>query len=126
MRLFVWLTCYGISLCIHWILLCEYEIIMNQSVWPKGKQKSRRKNGVKRNVVGKGGELISTNQIFSVLCSVCQGNGVHNEGDKLEEVTITLSQVCILWKLLFSHFSLQVLMLFWWGFFFSGITNIMS
>lgn len=80
--------------------------MMNRSVSPKGKRKSRRKNGAKRNEVGKDGELISTNQICSVLCPVCQGTGVHIEGDKLEEVTVTLSQVCILWKWLFFPFIL--------------------
>ncbi|KAJ0113500.1 hypothetical protein Patl1_02232 [Pistacia atlantica] len=84
---------FHISCLVHWILLCENEIMMNQSVSPKGKRKSRRKNGAKHNEVGKDGELISTNQICSVLCPVCQGTGVHIEGDKLEEVTVTLSQM---------------------------------
>ncbi|XP_044466443.1 uncharacterized protein LOC123196462 [Mangifera indica] len=84
---------FHISCLIHWILLCEYEIMMNCSVKPKWKHKSRRKNGANQNELGKAGELISTNKIHSVLCPVCQGTGVHIEGDKLEEVTITLSQM---------------------------------
>ncbi|TXG55170.1 hypothetical protein EZV62_020426 [Acer yangbiense] len=85
---------YHISCLIHWILLCEFEIMTNQPVIPEVKRRSRRKNGLKRNQVGKDGEnILAKNQICSVFCPECQGTGMNIEGEELEKPAVTLSQM---------------------------------
>ncbi|KAJ4729824.1 Acyl-[acyl-carrier-protein]--UDP-N-acetylglucosamine O-acyltransferase [Melia azedarach] len=84
---------FHISCLVHWILLCEIEIMTNQPVSPKVKRRSRRKNGTKRVEARKGGENIFTNHISSPFCPECQGTGVNIDGDELEKPTISLSQM---------------------------------
>ncbi|XP_048232992.1 uncharacterized protein LOC8262080 isoform X2 [Ricinus communis] len=79
------------SCLIHWILLSEYEMARNQSVSPKGRRKSRRKNGTKSSHVEKVKAL--NNQISSVFCPECQGTGAILEKDERELPTIPLSEM---------------------------------
>lgn len=82
------------SCLIHWILLCEFEIFMNQLVSPKPRRSSRRKSGSKCNRKGKKGMVKPTTQnICSVFCPECQGTGIMIEGDELEMPHIPLSEV---------------------------------
>ncbi|KAJ9177029.1 hypothetical protein P3X46_012284 [Hevea brasiliensis] len=82
------------SCIIHWMLLCEYETARNQSVGPKARRRSKRKNGAKSNKVGKDGKVKALkSQIDSVFCPECQGTGVKIEEDELEMPTIPLSEM---------------------------------
>lgn len=82
------------SCIIHWILLCEFEIITKELVNPKLKRrKSKRKNAAKCSEIGKEG----TRAIDSVFCPECQGTGIIIEGDELEKPSVPLSEVCTLW-----------------------------
>ncbi|KAJ9170963.1 hypothetical protein P3X46_019021 [Hevea brasiliensis] len=82
------------SCLIHWILLCEYETARNQSVTPKARRRSKRKNGGKSNKTGKDGKVKALkSQIDSVFCPECQGSGVKMEEDELEMPTIPLSEM---------------------------------
>lgn len=68
-----------------------------QSVSPKGRGRSKRKNGAKSNMAGKNGKVKALkSQIDSVFCPECQGTGVKIEEDELEMPTIPLSEVCLL------------------------------
>jgi hypothetical protein len=80
------------SCIIHWILLCEFEIITKELVSPKlRRRKSKRR-------IGKEGEVKATRaQIDSVFCPECQGTGIITEGDELEKPSVPLSEVCTLW-----------------------------
>ncbi|KDP24143.1 hypothetical protein JCGZ_25800 [Jatropha curcas] len=82
------------SCLIHWILLCEYEMDRNQSVSPKAKRRSKRKNGTKSSKTGNDGRMkpIKTH-IDCVFCPECQGTGVKMEEDELENPTIPLSEM---------------------------------
>ncbi|GKV36730.1 hypothetical protein SLEP1_g44829 [Rubroshorea leprosula] len=82
------------SCLIHWLLLCELEMIGNQAVGKKGRRRSRRKSAAKNNEARKDGENKATgNHISSVLCPECQGTGINIEGDELENPIISLSQM---------------------------------
>lgn len=73
---------------IHWILLCEYEIITNRLVNQNGSQEGKIKN-----VSGSGKE---DRDIKHVFCPECQGAGVII-ADELEHPKFcSLSQVCLL------------------------------
>lgn len=85
---------YHISCLIHWILLCEQEIIGNHPVGQKGRRRSRSKAGPKNNEGKIDGETKAVEiQISSALCPECQGTGIDIEGDKLERPLIPLSQM---------------------------------
>ncbi|KAK9284460.1 hypothetical protein L1049_023633 [Liquidambar formosana] len=82
------------SCLIHWVLLCEFEILTNQSVYPEVKRRSRRKSAGKCNEKGKESEKgPKGTQIYSVFCPECQGTGIHVEGDELEKPRVPLSQM---------------------------------
>jgi len=78
------------SCIIHWLLLCEFEIITKELVSPKLKRrKSKRKNAAKYSEIGKEGEVKATRgQIDSVFCPECQGTGIIIEGDELEKPSV--------------------------------------
>lgn len=79
------------SCIIHWILLCEFEIITKELVSPKLKRrKSKRKNAAKCSEIGKEGTRA---QIDSVFCPECQGTGIIIEGDELEKPSVPLSEM---------------------------------
>lgn len=85
------------SCLIHWILLCEIEIITNQSDAPTARRRTRRKSAAKINEVQKDGEMkVLRTPICSVICPECQGTGKIVEGDELEKPTVPLSKVCSL------------------------------
>ncbi|PRQ49816.1 putative transcription factor C2H2 family [Rosa chinensis] len=80
------------SCLIHWILLCEVEIITNQNTGSKVRRRSRRKTAAKCN--GTDAQLKSmTPQIYSVFCPECQGTGIVVDGDELEKPNLPLSQM---------------------------------
>ncbi|KAF3444149.1 hypothetical protein FNV43_RR13839 [Rhamnella rubrinervis] len=82
------------SCLIHWILLCEIEIISNKSDAPIVRQRTRRKTAAKRNEVQKDGEMKALRTpICSVICPECQGTGRIVGGDELEEPTVPLSKM---------------------------------
>lgn len=83
------------SCLIHWILLCEVEIITNQPEAPTVKRRSRRKTVA--NEVQKDSELKALRTpIYSVICPECQGTGMIVEGNELEKPSVPLSKVCSL------------------------------
>lgn len=85
------------SCLIHWILLCEVEILTNQPEAPTVKRRSRRKTVAKGNEVQKDSEMQGLRTpIYSVICPECQGTGMIVEGDELEKPTVPLSKVCSL------------------------------
>ena len=99
------------SCLIHWILLCEFEIITKDLVSPKLRGRSKRNNAAKCNERGKDGEAkATTKQIDSVFCPECQGTGIIIEGDELERPDFPLSEVCSPWDsfLIHSRFHLIV------------------
>lgn len=80
------------SCLIHWILMCEVEIITNKSTGSKVRRRSRRKTAAKCN--GKDTQKKSLSpQIYSVFCPECQGTGIVVDGDDLEKPTLPLSQM---------------------------------
>ncbi|CAA3016254.1 uncharacterized protein LOC111412042 [Olea europaea var. sylvestris] len=85
---------FHISCLIHWILLCENEIYVNQSVAPKAKGKSRRRVRAKDGEMGKKDEAKATSkQIYSVFCPECQGTGLYINGEEREKPTVPLSEM---------------------------------
>ncbi|KAJ3690240.1 hypothetical protein LUZ61_019404 [Rhynchospora tenuis] len=68
------------SCLVHWILLCEYEILTDRLNNPKGHRGRKPKAGQK-------------NKIMSVLCPECQGTGIHVEGEEYEKPSISLSEM---------------------------------
>ncbi|XP_050367306.1 uncharacterized protein LOC126785723 [Argentina anserina] len=80
------------SCLIHWILLCEVEIITNQNTGSKVRRRSRRKTAAKCN--GNDAQLKSLSpQIYSVFCPECQGTGIVVDGDDLEKPNLPVSDV---------------------------------
>ncbi|XP_059660940.1 uncharacterized protein LOC132307247 [Cornus florida] len=85
---------FHISCLIHWILLCEYEILAKPSDGPEVKRRSRRKSGTKFKEVRKENEIGTVRkQIYSVFCPECQGTGINVKGDELEKPTFPLSEI---------------------------------
>lgn len=68
------------SCLVHWILLCEYEILTDRLNNPKGHRGRKPKAGQK-------------NQISSVLCPECQGTGIHVHEEEYEKPSISLSEM---------------------------------
>lgn len=84
------------SCVIHWILLCEYEIITNRLVHPNVSQGGKRKVVSNCNKIGKGKDMEAARKIEHVFCPECQGAGLII-GDGLEYPEFfNLNQVCTL------------------------------
>lgn len=84
---------FHVSCLIHWILLCEYEILMNESS-PRVKGRSRRKCASKCNAEEKKSDKgVEEIQIYSAFCPECQGTGVDIEGHDFEKPRVPLSQM---------------------------------
>uniref|UniRef100_A0A2P2J9F5 Uncharacterized protein MANES_13G147300 n=1 Tax=Rhizophora mucronata TaxID=61149 RepID=A0A2P2J9F5_RHIMU len=82
------------SCLVHWILLCELEMTRNESVSPKIKGRSRRKNGARCNKSGKNGKTKALKcKIVSVFCPDCQGSGLNIDGHDREMPTVPLSEM---------------------------------
>ncbi|WOL06048.1 hypothetical protein Cni_G14780 [Canna indica] len=73
------------SCLIHWILLCELEMLADQTKPPKTTR-------------GRKGRTTLKNRISSIFCPECQGTGVSIEGEDLEKPTVPLSEM-FLYKL---------------------------
>ncbi|KAJ8512269.1 hypothetical protein OPV22_002703 [Ensete ventricosum] len=73
------------SCLIHWILICELEMLADQ------KQSTKTTRGRK-------GRSTLKNRISSVFCPECQGTGVSIQGEEFEKPTIPLSEM-FLYKL---------------------------
>ncbi|THU73379.1 hypothetical protein C4D60_Mb04t22210 [Musa balbisiana] len=73
------------SCLVHWILICELEMLANQ------KQSTKTTRGRK-------GRSTLKNQISSVFCPECQGTGISIQGEELEKPTTPLSEM-FLYKL---------------------------
>lgn len=85
---------FHISCLIHWILLCEFEIYVQQFGISKMKRSSKRKSGAKCNTSKEMAEIkVLKKQIDCVFCPECQGSGVCAEGDELEKPTMALSEI---------------------------------
>ncbi|XP_042433224.1 uncharacterized protein LOC122019778 [Zingiber officinale] len=80
---------FHVSCLIHWILLCEVEMLAN----PKKKKKN-----IRRPSKGRKGKATLQNKISSIFCTECQGTGVAIQGEELEKPTIPLSEM-FLYKL---------------------------
>ncbi|XP_074585740.1 uncharacterized protein LOC141841464 [Curcuma longa] len=80
---------FHVSCLIHWILLCEVEMLAN----PKKKKKKNR-----RPSRGRKGKATLQNKISSIFCTECQGTGATIQGEELEKPTIPLSEM-FLYKL---------------------------
>ncbi|KAK1290489.1 hypothetical protein QJS10_CPB18g01489 [Acorus calamus] len=88
------------SCLIHWILLCEFEMLINN---PNGMKRNKgRKNPVSRKeykdqrLASQASNWMTTETPFSsVFCPECQGTGVDIKGDELEKerCTIPLSEM---------------------------------
>ncbi|KAJ8763801.1 hypothetical protein K2173_003583 [Erythroxylum novogranatense] len=81
------------SCLVHWILLCEFEMVKTQCLSPKSQGRSRRKNGAKSNKLAKDEKTKTLNRIDSVFCSDCQGTGVNINEDEKEMPNCLLSQL---------------------------------
>ncbi|KAL2493887.1 hypothetical protein Fot_37644 [Forsythia ovata] len=85
---------FHISCLIHWILLCESEIYVNQSVAPKVTRKSRRKVRAKDGEKGKKDDIKAiSKQIYSAFCPECQGTGINIDGEEREKPSVPLSEM---------------------------------
>ncbi|CAL9756836.1 unnamed protein product [Musa acuminata subsp. burmannicoides] len=73
------------SCLIHWILICELEMLAGQ------KQSTKTTRGRK-------GRSTLKNRISSVFCPECQGTGISIQGEEFEKPTIPLSEM-FLYKL---------------------------
>ncbi|KAK7272368.1 hypothetical protein RJT34_28909 [Clitoria ternatea] len=78
------------SCLIHWIILCEYEIITNRLVRPNVRRGVKRKVVTDGNKSGKEKNIIK--DIKTVFCPECQGTGMII-GDELEHPEFSLSQM---------------------------------
>ncbi|RWR86578.1 Acyl-acyl-carrier-protein--UDP-N-acetylglucosamine O-acyltransferase [Cinnamomum micranthum f. kanehirae] len=88
------------SCLIHWVLLCEFEILMDKSSNAENPQgsapaKSRRKRAARSSKMKMIDSRMEVRKphISSVFCPECQGTGVNIEGDQLEKPTIPLSEM---------------------------------
>lgn len=91
---------------IHWILLCEYEMITDRLVNQNARQK-----GKKKIVTGSGKE---DRDIKHVFCPECQGAGLII-ADGLEQPKLcSLSQVCSLHGQFFLNLSYYIISLRFW------------
>ncbi|CAL9154237.1 unnamed protein product [Musa hybrid cultivar] len=68
------------SCLIHWILICELEMLADQ------KQSTKTTRGRK-------GRSTLKNRISSVFCPECQGTGISIQGEEFEKPTIPLSEM---------------------------------
>lgn len=73
------------SCLIHWIILCEFEIITNHLVRPNVRRAVKRKVASDGDKIGK--------HIKTVFCPECQGTGMIIDGDGVEQPEFSLSQM---------------------------------
>lgn len=96
------------SCLVHWILMCEYDIITNRLALPIVRRRTKRKRGENVNQNGKECQMNDKGKINSVFCPECQGTGINIDGDRVEHAPFSLSEVCSLHDfLLSSPFSLS-------------------
>lgn len=82
------------SCLIHWIILCEFEIIINHLVRPNIRRVVKRKVASDGDKMGKEKDI--GKHIRTVFCPECQGTGMIIDGDGVEQPEFSLSQVCLL------------------------------
>ncbi|KAM6581730.1 hypothetical protein CsatA_005504 [Cannabis sativa] len=81
------------SCLIHWVLLCELEMLTNQPDSVKVKRRSRRKTAAKNNEIQNDGDMKALRpQIHSVFCPECQGTGALIDNHD-EKPTVPLSKM---------------------------------
>lgn len=96
------------SCLIHWVLLCELEILTNQSNSPKVKRRSRRKTAAKHSEVQNDDEMKALSTVINcVICPECQGTGTIIDGQ--EKPTIPLSKVLHFHLIKYSSYPLCIL-----------------
>ncbi|KAF7805927.1 uncharacterized protein G2W53_038088 [Senna tora] len=82
------------SCLVHWILMCEYDIITNNLAFPNVRRRSKRKIAANVNQNGKECELkVARGKMNSVFCPECQGTGIVIDGDQLEHAPFSLSEM---------------------------------
>ncbi|KAG4986868.1 hypothetical protein AAZX31_12G192600 [Glycine max] len=79
------------SCLIHWIILCEFEIITNHLVCPNVRRVVKRKVASDGNKIGKEKDI--GKHIRTVFCPECQGTGMIIDGDGVEQPEFSLSQM---------------------------------
>ncbi|XP_027341521.1 uncharacterized protein LOC113854609 [Abrus precatorius] len=79
------------SCLIHWIILCEYEIITNRLVRPNVRRGVKRKVASDGDKIGKEKDI--EKDIKTVFCPECQGTGMIIDGDGVEHPEFSLSQM---------------------------------
>jgi len=84
------------SCLIHWIILCEFEIITNHLVRPYVRRTVKRKIASDGEKIGKEKDI--ERHIRTVFCPECQGTGMVIDGDGVEQPEFSLSQVCLLYR----------------------------
>lgn len=88
------------SCLIHWLLLCEFETLVDPSIHSEKTRgrtatKPRKRRATKSSKVQRSGDGSGTMRahISSVFCPECQGTGINIEGDQLQKPTIPLSEM---------------------------------
>ncbi|KAK4255498.1 hypothetical protein QN277_008496 [Acacia crassicarpa] len=82
------------SCLVHWILMCEYNMIPNHVAFPKVRRRSKRKMGANANQNGKEYDMkAARGKINSVFCPECQGTGIIVDGDQVEHAPFSLSEM---------------------------------
>lgn len=85
------------SCLVHWILMCEYDIITNRLAFPNVRRRTKRKTGTNVYQNGKECEMkAARGKVNSVFCPECQGTGIIIDGDSVERAPFSLSEVCSL------------------------------
>ncbi|KAL9322472.1 hypothetical protein ACSQ67_010525 [Phaseolus vulgaris] len=79
------------SCLIHWIILCEFEIITNHLVRPNVRRIVKRKIASDGEKIGKEKDI--EKHIRTVFCPECQGTGMVIDGDGVEQPEFSLSQM---------------------------------
>ncbi|XP_047177835.1 uncharacterized protein LOC124844865 [Vigna umbellata] len=79
------------SCLIHWIILCEFEIITNHLVRPNVRRIVKRKIASDGEKIGKAKDI--EKHIRTVFCPECQGTGMVIDGDGVEQPEFSLSQM---------------------------------
>ncbi|XP_054813837.1 uncharacterized protein LOC129314418 [Prosopis cineraria] len=82
------------SCLVHWILMCEYDMITNRVAFPKVKKRAKRKVGANVSQNGKEYDVkVAKGKINSVFCPECQGTGIIIDGDQVEHAPFSLSEM---------------------------------
>ena len=88
---------FHLSCLVHWILICEHDMITNNVALPKVKKRTKRKTGINDKKNGKDDTKAAGSKIKSVFCPECQGTGIPIiDGDQLERLPFSLQEVCSL------------------------------